>query len=834
MHYCEFLDVAKQSLQEVGTSISMQVSNRAARLLRRSCLSCFVAATALLAQDYRATILGTITDSSGAVVPEAKVTVTNVETSVQTSTNTNGQGVYTLPYLIPGKYRITVERPGFKSVEENSLEVRVSDRLLRDFILQPGQVAERVEVTAQAPLLDSATANRGQVVNTQSLQELPVKSANPYTLLSLSSGVQYTGSLLYSRPFDNGAINSYSINGGRSSVNDFQLDGISNNRAGSTDVAYVPPLEATEEFKVQTNTYDAQYGRTGGGIVNVSVKSGTNQPHGTVYWYLRRDVLFANQFLNNANGLPKVHQSADQYGFEVDGPVYLPKLYKGRDKTFFMFSYEKWHDFDPLFGSSSAQSTVPSLMERTGDFSNSRNSAGAVTTIYDPLTTRLNPAFDPTKPVTPTNVQYIRTAFPNNIIPANRLNPVALAMLQAVPPPNQPGNSFTQANNFLAPTPLEVNDYYNAITRVDHQINSNWRMNVRWDRNFRKIMNPTGQEGWNTPGSTGDWWTARINDGAGFDVVGTLSPSTVVDVRLGFIRYNTFAVFTKPFDQSSLGFPASYLSQLQLPNRFPNLSWENYTGTANPGDNLATPSNTYTLQANVTKVVNVHTIKAGFEYRLLQYAFVPTTNAMGTYSFSRSFTQIGPQVTDNGSGNAIASFLLGDLSSATANVNVAPFYSWHYPVLFVQDEWQVSRRLSLSLGLRWDYESPVSERYNRQLRGFDFNAASPVQIPGGPTLHGGALFAGTQNTPRGAFNPDLNNFQPRVGVAYHPFSRKAFVLRAGAGLYYLPTTETGQTTGFAATTAAITTTPDFHSCLHALESLSERSCPACRVKPGLK
>lgn len=763
-----------------------------------------------MAQEYRATVFGAIADPTGAAVPNVKVVLANTDTGVVVTTASNNQGQYTVPFVLPGPYKLTVEVAGFKKYERSPIELKTNDSVRIDVTLDVGQVSERVEVKAAVPLLETASADRGQVVSNKSLSELPIQSRNPYTLMNLSTGVQYTGSRLYFRPFDVGALESYSINGGQSGNNAFQLDGVNINRAGSTGVGYTPPAEATQEFKVQTNTYDAQNGRTGGGTVSVSAKSGTNVPHGAAYWYLRRESLYANQFERNRAGLTKLNpQSVDQYGFEVDGPVILPKIYNGKDKTFFMVSMEKYKDTSPL-GGAGAQS-VPTVLEKAGNFSNSRTGFGAVTVIYDPLSIKPNPAYDPNRPITVSNPQYLRTPFGGNTIPELRKNPVAVKLLAAFPDPNLPGDANSLTNNFLGKNMLEINDYYNVISRVDHTLNSNWRMYGRWNRYLRKIYNPSGQAGYDTPASSGDWFATRgPADGAAFDIVGMLSPSTILNLRLGFTRFNGYAVWNSTYDQSALGLPSSLLTQLQTPDMFPVVSMAGYSGSRNPGDAIASPANNYSFQSNLTKVAGAHSMKFGFEYIVLQKGSTPhNLTQAGSYGFSRAWTSVAPDVNDSGaSGNSIASMLLGYMSSASAAINMSTLYSWRVPALFLQDNWRVNSRLSLNMGLRWDYESPPVERFDQQVRGFDFSAQSPVQVPG-YVLRGGLLFSGVGTNPRNAFNPDWNNFQPRFGIAYRLLKNSPLVFRAGFGLNYLPTTSTGQTTGFSSTTTATTSTADY-------------------------
>jgi hypothetical protein len=790
--------------------------NRSSAVLWGVILILTMIALPAFAQEYRATVLGTITDPSGAVVPNAKVALVNADTAVQSAAESNSQGLYNLSYVLPGRYTISVEMTGFKKYVRGPFDLKTSERLRMDVALEVGTSTESVVVNSAAPLLETASADRGEVVGNESLNELPIQSGNPYTLMNLSTGVQYTGSMLYYRPFDNGAINSFTINGGQNSTNEFQMDGTPNVAAGTGNVAYVPPAEATQEFKVQTNTYDAQYGRTGGGIVNVSAKSGTNNLHGAVYWNLRREDLYANTYIRNFGGMSRLSpQSVDQYGFEVEGPVFLPKFYNGKKRTFFMVAWEKFNDKSPR--GSGGSTSVPTDLERTGDFSNSLTSSGTVTPIYDPESTTANPSFDPTQSVSASNPQYIRTAFSNNKIPTDRMSQIALKLLESIPTANQTGDANTQANNFLGKNLLEVNHFYNVIARVDHSFNDNWRIYGRWDRNFRKITNPSGVNGWNTPASTADFWTARINDGGAFDVTGALSPTTTLNVRLGYTRYNTFVKYTSEFDQSTLGFPSTLLAELPLSNHFPALSLDGYTGSSNPGDNLSNPSNTYSLQGSLTKIAGRHSFKFGGEYRLLQYGYVPGDSAggppgsgsadqAGSYGFTRTETAAYPEVNDGGStGNSVASMMLGVMNSAGAAILPSFMYSWHVPALFVHDDWQLNSRLSVNMGLRWDYESPVVERNNAQVRGFDFSTPSSVQIDG-YVLRGGLLYAGVGETPKGEFDPDWNNVQPRFGLSYRVFKNHPLVFRGGYGMYYAPTNDLGQTTGYSATTSATTMT----------------------------
>ena len=368
----------------------------------RSFVLCLVAllcaAFCLNAQESRATISGLVTDSSGAAVPDAQVSAINLETGLTVKSQANGQGLYVIPYLLPGQYKVQVERAGFKSFDQSPIILRVADRVEINAVLQVGQMTERISVVADAALVETETSSRGQVIDNQRINDLPSNGRNPLQFVGLSPGVQFAGSSqTYFRPFDTQL--DFTINGGQRGVNEIQIDGVPDNAityyTAEPQFAYTPPSEATQEFKVQTNTYDAQYGRTSGGVINLSIKSGTNKPHGAVYEYLRRTSLTANTYANNANRQVRPNRIQDQYGFELDGALHLPKLYNGRDRTFFMVAFEKYRDNQPQPGLGS----VPTQEQRNGDYSQTLQSNGKPYIIYDPLTIKLNPAFDPAKTV---------------------------------------------------------------------------------------------------------------------------------------------------------------------------------------------------------------------------------------------------------------------------------------------------------------------------------------------------------------------------------------------------------------------------------------------------
>jgi hypothetical protein len=301
-------------------------------LSRLAVIACLLSWSAW-AQEFRATITGHVTDPAGAVVPQATVQATNVATNEIAVAKTNDQGTYTLPLLKPGTYRLTAEARGFKKYIRDNIVLNVGDVSGIDIGMEVGQASESITVTAETPVLETETADHGLVIDQKRVTELPLNARNPFMLSILSAGVNFNGNQIYQRPFDNGAIADWSVNGGLDRKNEFLLDGAPNNaQAGGNNIAYVPPVDAVQEFKIQTNSYDAQYGKSAGGIVNVSLKSGTNAFHGTLYEFMRRNAFDANSFQNNAAGKPKSGHFLDQYGGSIGGPILVPKIYNGHDK----------------------------------------------------------------------------------------------------------------------------------------------------------------------------------------------------------------------------------------------------------------------------------------------------------------------------------------------------------------------------------------------------------------------------------------------------------------------------------------------------------------------
>ncbi|MEK7409534.1 MAG: TonB-dependent receptor [Acidobacteriota bacterium] len=780
------------------------------RWRRSAWLWCLLVIVPLAAQEFRATITGRVTDSSQAVVPGAKVEVKNVGTNEVTSARTDNSGNYTAPFLRPGAYTITVEAAGFKKFTREAVVVNVGQAATVDVVLEVGAVTEQVTVTAAAPLLETVKSDRGGVVDRQRVHELPLNARNPFMLGAIVAGVKYTGALIWPRPFDNGAIAEWSVNGSTTRSTEFLLDGAPNNsQAGSNNIAYVPPVDSVQEFKMHTNTYDAQFGKTGGAIVNVSLKSGTNTLHGAAYEFARRTGWDASTFQNNAAGLPRGEHLLDQYGVQMDGPVFLPRLLDGRNKLFFMTNYEGYREKTPW---PSTQS-VPAPEFLDGDFSKLVNAGGLQIEIFDPQSGRQ------------AGSQWVRDAFPGNRIPANRINPVGRKILSYFPKPNTttPGVGFYSQFNYFVPNNVSRDAFYNFVTKFDANAGDRHRVFWRYAANRRDERTTESGVIRRGPGQCCENPSQRINDHLTADWVAVLGPSVTFNLRTSFNRYvhTSFAEDNEGFDLTTFGFPAALVSQIPGGAHFGRYEFSDYSFLGYVGSNNYT--NTWAVHPTATKIAGAHTLKFGVDIRWIQWA---TRNRGNPWYFSgsRAFTQRQFDRADALSGNSIASFLLGYPASGTSDYNAFPAYMYRYLAPYIQDDWKVSRRLTLNLGLRWDFNEPPDERFNRLNRGFDAQAISPVDaqvdrkaFPSLQPLRGGLLFAGVGGVSRKAADLDADNIQPRMGLAYE--LRKGLVFRGGWGRIFInPGNQYLQGNGFSTSTPYVASEDSGRTPLNTLSS----------------
>jgi len=745
-------------------------------IVKISALAVVVLSLTAMAQTNVGSVSGTITDSSGAIIPRASVTLFNPAKGEKTATISNSIGEYVFPMVRPGTYALTTEVKGFKTVVRENLVIQVAEKIRVNISLEPGELAQKIEVQAESPLLQPDTSSIGTVVSETSISNLPLNGRNVYDLVGLVPGVA---------PLDNfgsGAIpvggtglNQISINGGRNLTNGFSLDDVTNNLMGYNAVGAVPILDSVQEFNVLTNSYSAKYGRSSGGVITAVTKSGTNSFHGTLSEYLRNKALDANNFFANANGQPLAQFQQNQFGGTAGGPI-------KHDKTFFFGGYE---GFRQILGGQTL-TTVPTDREKQGDFSQTFAQDGSLKVIYNPFTTA--PA---------SSGGFSRVPFAGNVIPSALFDTVSKNLLQYFPEPNVPGDPLTHANNYFASAPTHLNiDRYQL--RIDHSFSDRNRLFGRFyydnqtstvGNTFHNIADPSG---------FGNYTTHTI--GLSISDTISLTPTTVLNLRYGLIRQPNHA--TPPsvgFDPAQLGFPQSLVDQFEL-KMFPRFDIAGYTSMGaqyfSAFDIIPT---THSLAANLSKVIGRHSIEAGMDLQLIQGALFQASWPSGQYTFDPGFTN-GPDPSNPNpdAGSGLGSLLLGTTSNGNNYAAYDPhwFFTNHYYSFYFQDDIKVNSKLTLNLGLRWDYESPLTDRYN-QLSFVDLKSQIPltvpqVTVPGvgalpkQPFVGGGVGFPGVNGESNGAWLPKRKNFGPRVGFAYSVDSKT--VIRSGYGITYPGTT----------------------------------------------
>jgi Carboxypeptidase regulatory-like domain len=767
------------------------------RTVQRLLFAAFAVPFLMHAQETRSTVLGRITDPTGAVILGAVVEAKNLDTGVHASVPTNASGDFLLPFLIPGPYSLTVSAPGFKKWVRSRIQARIDDRLTIDVTMEIGQATESVQVTADAPLLDTSTGSMGQVIDSRKVLELPLIAGNVTVMANLSPGVLFQPTFPKDvRPFDTGSGSAIAGDGTRIGAAQFQVDGAMNN--ANTGFAYSPPPGVVEEVKVQTASFDASSGFLTGVTVNMSLKSGTNHLHGQTYYFNQNPVVAATPFFLNRVGTPKLTYKAHRWGGNTSGPVYLPKLYDGRNKTFWMYGYEGWWSFDPV---SIGFEAVPTPAQRKGDFSGLL-ALGARYQIYDPYS--IAPA---------AGGLFSRQPLPNNIIPANRLDPLGTKIAQLYDAPNLPGtvdgvNNYTNGRN-------SHDNYYNHIARVDHHISVKQRFYARVNatRNYRV----QDQRHSDTVGHI----LFRYNRGAAVDHVYTVSPSFLINSRYSYTRYIDGNYPDQDgWDLAGLGFSSTFVNQIKAVDtralRFPQIAATGYSTLSVQAWNK-NPVDTHDFALNATKVAGTHSMRFGGGYRIYRRNSTNLGNSSGVLSFATNWTR-GPLDTSAASpiGQGMASLLYG--LPTGGSFPIAANYAEQVKIFasYFQDDWRVSRKLTLSWGLRYELPSPMNERFNRSVKGFDFDAASPIeaavkaayaanpipQIPAGQfQVRGGLTYPGVGGQTNLLWNTNKTNFMPRISFAYSITS--ATVFRGGYGIYFEPIGVPNQDviqTGFSQTT----------------------------------
>ncbi len=793
-------------------------------------MAVFAGAGSLWAQTSRATLGGRVTDAQGSAVPNAEVSVVSEETDVKQITRTNEQGNWVVQFLIPARYNFTISAAGFKSVEHKGIVLQTSDNKQIDSQLEVGSTTTELTVTAEVPLIDTTAATSGTVISQDQILEMPSSSRVLTILATLSPGVlQQDQNNNTAHLWSHDAASQLTVDGGRNNTrsNTFELNGMPNLKTGG-QAGFMPAPDAIQEFRVVMNAYDSSIGRQAGGTIQMVTKSGSARLHGSLYEFNQNNVFNANTFQSNLVGAAKAPIHFNEYGGTIGGPVWVPKVYNGKQKTFFFFAYDGTRNQDPRFGTRS----VFTDLERKGDFSQSFTSTvtGGTRTriplqIYDPNTVVAGGA---------------RTLFPGNIIPTNRLSKVAQNILNYVPLPNNPGDgTSTDANNYI-PSSSRVNKMADISGRGDHSWNNSHKsfVSVGWYHE-----DELSGDDYHNP-STGSY-QHRMARTIQADHVYTVSPTTILDVRANLARYeepnNDKGV---NFDTASLGFPSTFTSQ-QAVGAFPRIEGLFSTiGVSQAGSVVDTSY--YTFAGTLTKVTGNMTWKAGAEHWVLQQANKGIgTQGVFTFDNSNWTRQNALNSGAIGVGSNAASFLLGLPSSGSFPRNADAMWSQHFEAFYVQNDWRVTPRLTINMGLRYDWETPVSERFNRMTTVFDPTVVNPMSdaaqaaytnILNSPAnannvgiqilkqylpassfkLMGAQMFAGVGGQSRGIYHTDWTQIQPRLGFAYKLGPNT--VIRGGGGRFSQASFDTGGQNGFSRSTTLNVTSDNFFTPYDSLDN----------------
>jgi hypothetical protein len=725
------------------------------------------------AQVSRGTVNGRVTDAGGAIVPGAHIVATETATGTNYAADSNGDGDYTIPFLAPGNYRITTTFNGFKSSVHDKVFVGANEHVAVDVTLAVGDRTEIVSVAADNTLLETTIASTGQVLDAEDIENMPVNGRTPMILGQLAYGAISTGNPQFNHPFDNSGPSSISLGGGASKKNEILIDGSPDGGADGT-LAFSPPMDAVQEVKVETFQADAAYGHTSGGTINHVTRSGTNQYHGSLYEFLQVSALNDTQyFAKHVAGPPqkKAVTRFNQWGGTIGMPITIPHLYNGHDKLFLFFAYEGISDNTP----SPSIITVPTAAERGGDFS-ALLPLGIV--IYDPNTG------------VKSGSRVVRQPFPNNIIPAGRLNTVGKNLASYFPNPNIPAGKPDGESNYFYPG-NSIDTFDSEMGRIDYNVSTRNKVFFGFRHNDRYHA---ANNAFNNIASGSI--LIQPNWGSTLDDVHTFSANTVWDNRANWSRNTESRPLANSYDFSQLGFPSSLVSASTALG-FPVTSGTKFVDFGySKGDYI--PYDSFQYFTTLSHVVGKHSVAIGADLRLSkEYAF-RYGNSDGLYQFSlnggQGFTN-GPN--DNSAaatiGQEFASMLLGLPTAGSFDINGKQISQAKYYGIFVQDNYRIFKNLTLNLGLRYERDLPTTERHNEGVVGFDPTAtnpisaqaeanftASPVSGVNFPsTLTGGLVFAGANN--RALYQTTATNFSPRIGFAYTPVPNMS--IRGGFGIF---------------------------------------------------
>jgi hypothetical protein len=762
------------------------------------------------AQRYLGAIGGQVTDSTGAIITGAQVKAVETTTQFTTQVTSGADGTYLMPALQPGTYNLTVTSQGFRQESQLNVVITAGQTVKADFRLTPGSTSESVEVTSEAALMDTTSPTVATTLSTREVTDLPNEGRNPYVMATLAAGVVDTASGGYFQGKSSQFTNPYSgvavqiTTDGNGGHNRLTLDGMPNDAAerfsGASYTNFVPSPEAVEEVKVENGVFDAQIGHGNGTVTNTVIRTGNNNFHGAAYYVFENTYLDANTYEKAGNNQPRNNNQVNQTGMVIDGPVYIPKIYDGRDKTFFMFSFERYATHTAI----NYSSRVPTQAELNGDFSglcSSFNSSGLCTSGVQ--------LYVPNSPVDSNGnrTQY----FPNNNISA-AMNATGKAMAAYLPGPNVANSTALTNPNYISTQTSYPSTYPSFIARFDHAFGQRNKMNVIGFRSgltqsyplqgFPKGIGPT------TSGTGYGYSVYRNNRGGSVDDVQQFSSTMVLDSRFGLIYHPFGLVYpgNSGFNLSTLNMTTTGLPYNTFPGEY--MSSDGYAGLAPGAGGQISEDTLGSLEEILSKQWGRHSVRFGFEGNISRYNVQNPQSGFGTnattnpgFVFDRRFTQKNvnaPVGSDASSGDPMASMLLGYFATANYSINIAYAMQQIYMAPFVQDDWRFNDKLTLNLGVRWDYESPFTERYNRMISGFCTTCTNPLQSSvSGLTLKGGLEYVSGSN--RFPYPRDLHNWQPRLGAAYQVGPRT--VVRAGYGIIFFNTLESPFSSGYSQATS---------------------------------
>ena len=742
-------------------------------------------------QNIHGRISGTVSDSSGASIPSANVTLTNLNNNQKQQISTDSSGSYSFVNIPPGRYKIQADKTGFKNFVREPIIVEIESGLKIDIVMPVGAASETVEVTGEAPLLQPETNSLGQTIDQRTVTDLPLNGRNPIALTQLvpgvvpqgqpSAGNSSTGNAVGANPF---ALGDFQVGGGMAGQSQILIDGVPTNGAYLNVVTVIPTQDAIQEFKVQTNNLGPEYGRFAGGVINLSTKSGGNQFHGALYEFIRNKVLNANDFFDNRNGVARPPFTQNQFGVNATGPIV-------RDKLFFMGGYEGFR----LRKGSPFQTFVPTDAERSGDFSQAGSSqTSSAFTIYDPLTSGAggNPACNGSSAA-------CRTAFPGNIIPPDRIDPTAQALLNFFPEPNLTGSTTANFADSYS-TGGDINQYNG---RIDYTLSQKQRIFGRYtyshilslpDSPFNQICTDRCTE------------TTTAHQVSLADTI-TLSPKSILDLHVGYTRYVYLRTpLSQGIDLSQFGPNWSALTPQMTYTHIPQVCVSQSVGddhwgggwcAQGTGSGIGAFDDTYSFDPSFTEIIGRHSVKVGLEYRILRNNYYQSNDPAGLFQFDAGMTAANPNNPNNGTvgigpamgGNGFASFLLGYGNNGSVTEPARTADENLYWAFYAGDTWNLTKKITLNLGARVDLQGNWTERFDR-IVAVNPNEASPLLAMSAavtsafPSLKGGFdLVNSSRHSSRSAFS-SWNHVSPRIGISYQ-FNANT-VVRTGYGMFYLP------------------------------------------------